>query len=461
MNFVGRQRELDFLTAEYEADRGSFVPIYGRRRVGKSQLLVEFLESRDGMYFLGTQSPPELQLREFMVAAAAALDEPLVAEITPNSWKHALATVASRWRGPGKFAIILDEFQWTATASPELQSVLQGLWDQSWRDGNIMLVLCGSYIGFMTREVLGSESPLFGRRTGQIHLKPFGYLEARDFHPELSVADCARIRFVCGGIPAYLRLFSPNRSFSQNIREQILGKFAPLHGEVDFLLREELREVTHYHAILMVLARGSRPLREIAKQTNIASGSLPYYLNQLVELGYLRRRHPVDGRPPVKRHVRYALEDPLLRFWFRFVFGNQSLLAQSGPDALWTQRIQPDLESWCGSGFEVLCREALPHIYRKERVLANIEIGEYWSKKVQIDVVGARDDSWIDLGECKWGRVNSAPRLVDELRSKRARFPNPTGASIGLRAFVRDGPAQDEGGVQWHDLEGLYSLQPN
>jgi AAA+ ATPase superfamily predicted ATPase len=165
---------------------------------------------------------------------------------------------------------MFDEFQWIAEKSPELTSVLQELWDRTWQKNNrILLILCGSYIGFMEREVLGQKSPLHGRRTGQILLKPFGYLEAARFHPNVSLAQAAMTYYICGGIPLYLRYFDARKSILQNIAAAMLSEQAPLYREPDFLLREELREVEKYYMILMALATGTLPSRDIARRSGI------------------------------------------------------------------------------------------------------------------------------------------------------------------------------------------------
>lgn len=458
--FIGRERELRVLEDAYQGPDAALIPIYGRRRVGKSELVLRFLRDRPGLYFLGKQAPGPIQLRELQREAARLLDEPLLADLPPDDWKRALSTVVDRWRGPGKLVLALDEFQWTAEGSPELISVLQDLWDRQWRaSGRVVLILCGSYVGFMERQVLGRRSPLFGRRTAQIHLKPFGFREAARFHPDWAPADVARARFVCGGMPLYLRLFEPRRSVDWNIRHALLDEYAPLHREPDFLLREELRDVESYHAVLLALASGQVRAADVAREAGLPERSLHYYLQQLSELGYVGRRHPLTEGRPAARHVRYVIEDPLLRFWFRFVFPNLSFLRASGPERTFADRIRPELDAWWGACFEGLCREALADLYAREGVAATYEIGEYWSKEAQIDVVGLRDDHWTDLGECKWGPVHSVPALRAELESRVAHYPNRRGATIGRRLFLREKPSgalPTDRNTFWHDLSDLY-----
>lgn len=436
--FIGRSREVKVLEGALSGPGSAFIPIYGRRRVGKSELIVHFLRSRPGLYFLGKQAPAALQLADFVREAALALDEPLLAHVAVDGWKQALELVLDRLPADRKFVIALDEFQWSAIASPELPSVLQELWDRRMRQqGNVVLILCGSYVGFMEREVLGRKSPLFGRRTGQIHLKPFGFREAAAFHPEYSLQSRAEAYFICGGVPLYLRSFAPRSSVEMNIIEQILDPYGALNREPDFLLREELREVETYHAVLQALATGRTMHSEIAKHAGIDGRRLHYYLAQLIELGYVGKRYPLTESRATARQVRYEVTDPLLRFWFRFVFPNLGYLQQMGPEKTLRNIVRPELASYFGDCFERLCREALAAIYEREGVSAAFEVGEYWASDVQIDVVGLREDGWTDLCECKWGPVRSLPRLEEELESKLARYPNGRGATVGRRLFVR------------------------
>jgi uncharacterized protein len=457
--FLGRRAELEILEQSWRASTGAFVPIYGRRRIGKSELILHFLRDRPAIYHVGKVAPAELQLREFLDEAARALAEPLLAQVAATTWRAALEAVDQAWKGPGKLIIALDEFQWTAGASPELPSLLQELWDRRWKRGRVMLILCGSMIGFMEREVLGAKSPLFGRRTAQIRLAPFGLRDAAAFHPRWSRTDQARVRFVVGGVASYLRAFDPARSFEQNLADNLLSEFAPLFREPEFLLREELREVGSYQAVLSAIAAGETTIRGIAHAAGLPERGLTYYLDQLQSLGYVARRFPLTGQRANPRQIRFVLEDPLLRFWFRFVFPHRSAVQRLGASRALGELIKPELDAYFGTCFERLCREALADRYVAEGV-PTFEIGEYWDRTVQIDVVGLRDDGWTDLGECKWGPISSVPAVVTELERKASAYPNPRGATIGRRIFVHRMPAASARakapGITWHSLDDLY-----
>lgn len=464
--FFGRTNELTYLSARYDSSKSEFLPVYGRRRVGKSTLLHHFIAKRRGMFFVGKEAPAQLQINEFMGLLAEATKQPLLKQVVVTNWGMAFdyfEEYALKTRE--KFILVLDEFQWMVGESKELPSLIQGRWDNRWKKlGNVFLVLCGSYIGFMEREVLGEKSPLFGRRTGQIFLKPFNFLESGQFHPGLSLQDKACVWFLCGGIPYYLEQFSRTESIEQNIIHQMLDEGSVLFREPDFLLREELREVGNFRAALMAVATGSLRMQEIEKATGIEKSKLSYYLNQLIELGYIQKDYPLFEGEANQRRVVYRLQDSLLRFWYRFVFPNISHLALHGPSAHFERYIKPELDSYFGGCFEMLCRQALPLIYKAERISSGFRVGSYWDHQtVQIDVVGLRDDGWTDLAECKWGKVVSVPRLVQEINAKTLLFPNKRNATIVKRIFTHHkltAKGFDKENILIHSLTDLYGLDP-
>lgn len=460
VEFIGRKNELKVLENAYLSKKSAFIPIYGRRRVGKSELILQFLKDKSGVYFVGKRAKSALQIKEFLTEASVSLQEPLLSGYYADSWRNAISAVANISKNYNKLVIVFDEFQWVVEAAPELPGVLQELWDRAWKNSSIMLILCGSYIGFMEREVLGKKSPLFGRRTAQIFLQPFCYLEAAEFHSSFSFTDRARTYFVCGGIPLYLQFFSSRRSVELNIMENLLNPYAPLYHEPDFLLREELRDVGNYYAILMAIASGFNSHANISKQTNIDNRALHYYLKQLMELGYLRRRYPVTDKKPIQRHVHYILDDPLLQFWFRFIYPNMSYIQQVGSEKALQERIIPHLASYFGHCFEQLCRETLPALYLREGLNASFTIGEYWNKDVQIDIVGLRDDNWTDLGECKWGTMRSTKAIENELEKKVKYYPNTRNATICKRIFTRNPVIKkhlQSSDFRYHSLKDIYT----
>ena len=461
MEFIGRKKELKALENAYHSQGSAFMPVYGRRRVGKSELIKHFIRDKQALYFLGKQAPGKLQLREFLRNGASVLKQPLLKQASAADWQEAISMVLEQVPAGEKIVLVMDEFQWTVEACLELPSVFQSFIDDDWGGKcKVFLILCGSYMGFMEKKVLGEKSPLFGRRSGQILLKPFSYLEAGQFHPRWSFTDKAKVFSICGGIPYYLKFFSPPDSLDINIRKNFLNEFSVLAREPEFLLREELKELKKYFGILTALSTGAVTNQEMAEITGIEEKTLFYYLNTLKELGYIAKHYPLTGAKPNPKQVRYKLKDPLLRFWFRFIYPNGSAIYQMEENNAFMNLIKPHLDSYFGHGFETLCRDALGHLYQQERLTCSYEIGEYWDKKVQIDIVGYRRDGVIDICECKWGKISSMPQLLKELGSKKAGFPNKENKTINCRLFLRSErnlPATDSN-IKVHSLEDLYRL---
>jgi len=458
-HFVGRERELDALEKQYLLPESNLIPIYGRRRVGKSELILHFKGDRPGVYFVGKQAPTSLQIHEFLITAADALEMPLLGKTAIADWKTAFSETVRAWTKPRKLILVLDEFQWSVEQDRSLPSVLQELWDREWQHtGKVMLIIAGSYVSFMEREVLGSKQPLGGRRTAQIQLQPFKFTESAKFHPGYSREDQARVYFITGGVPLYLLAFQENLSVAQNIRGTFLNEFAPLSREPEFLLREELQGLQKFQAVLDALAAGRLSLRDIGKALGLDPRAITYQLGTLMDIGYVGREFPLTKRRPSPKDVRYSLKDALLRFWYRFVFPNLSRIREN-PNAAFATLIAPQLEAFYGACFERLCREALAQLYLKEAAHASTQVGEYWNnKELQIDVVGIRSDNWIDLGECKWGAVTSAPALVSELEAKVEKYPNSTNATLGRMLFTRRPLQMEKSGLRHLSLEDMFGL---
>lgn len=458
--FVGREAERAALERQYASRRSSLIPVYGRRRVGKTELLMQFIEGKPSVYFSATQKLKGPQLGDLMRAAATALSSPALADAAPGSWETALRLILGAAPRGKKLVLVLDEFQWLCESSPDLPSVLQRLWDLEWQHKNdIALILCGSFIGFMEREVLGARSPLHGRRTADLRIQPFGFREAAEFHPGWSREEQARAHFVCGGIPAYLRRFDPGQSVMQNLATEFFALEAFFQREPDFLLREELAEVKQAASVLEVIALGRRSQKDIAAAVGLTPSALQPHLRNLTGLGYLERVVPLSPQAAPRTSVVYRISDPLLRFWFRFIDPNVSTLRLIDPERAVEQVVIPQWDAFCGEGFERMCREALPALYVDEGVVGRFQVGEYWDRTIQLDVVGLRSDGWVDLGECKWAGKPSLAAAANDLQRRSAVFPAGD-RTVRRHLFFRRAPSGSKGDALVHDLDELYGDAP-
>lgn len=456
MKFIGRKAELKLLEKEYKAARGSFVPVYGRRRVGKSQLLIEFARQKPALYFTALQSTNAQNLREFGRMAAETTGLKSLADA--SSWETLLRDTVTAWRASGRRILIIDEIQWMVQAAGEIPSLLQRLWDHDWQNRkDFMLILCGSHFGFFQDEILRAGSPLYGRRTAHIHLTPFGLDEAGQFHPGLHEEDRAKIYFITGGNPYYLQKFE-RESIQVNIIRNFLAPQADLAMEVDYLLHEETKQVPTAKAILSAIAGGCRRYTDVAASVGLEANNLSYYLDPLETIGFIEKKAPLSNVESSRKLARYEIADPFLRFWFRFFFPAYGAPVFENPEAIFHDQIRPQLDAYWGTCWERICRQQLPAIYAREGIASHCQVGQFWTaKEVQIDVVSLRGDGWIDLGECRWAHVRSLASLARELERRIAQFPNPRGASIGRRLFVRSYQGAKPEGSYVHTLHDFYS----
>lgn len=418
--FYNRERELEQLRRTLSSPRPELFVVYGRRRVGKSALLRQACAGRRHIFFTADLGTRQDQLSAFGTALAQGLAEPEWATVRFETWEAALRFLAARAREK-PLVLVLDEFQHLVRADPSLPSVLQRLWDAELQGLALSIVLCGSYVSFMEREVLGADKPLFGRRTGQLLVQPLEARHAALFFPSWTAGDRMRAVAVLGGIPAYLRQFTPERGFDANLELHLLHPNAPLFEEPRFLLMEELREPQIYFSICRAIAHGAGRPNEIAQAAGqITSVGLLPYLTALRELRLVDRIVPASIRNPERtRRSLYRLSDDFLRFWFRFVLPNRTALEGGDAATVRQRKIEPHLAQFVAPSFEEACRQHLRELHRTGVLPAVYDrIGSWWQHAEEVDIAAVADDGPLLLGECKW---TAAPVDLDVLRQLEAK----------------------------------------
>ncbi len=422
MAFFNRTDELKFLTKQANDDRAALVVLYGRRRTGKTSLLRHFATGRRSILFVADQESRADQLAAFSRVAFAALAEPGLDGTSFPTWEAALRFVGSRAQESPLF-VVLDEFGYLCESEPSLPSVLQRLWDAELRDTRLHLVLCGSYVSFMEKEVLGAKNPLYGRRTGEWLLQPFRFRDARAFCPDRPLDDQVAVYGLLGGIPAYLEHFHADRTIAENVVTELLSKGAALYNEPRFLLMEELRDPHIYFSVCHAVAFGRTTPNEIAQGAGLADrGATSRYLETLREMRVLERRTPVTERNPERtRRGRYRLCDPFFRFWFRFVLPNRSALEAGDPQQVFDSKVAPYLDQHESIAFEEVCEQHLWDLNRRGKLPARYDrIGSWWRGDAEVDLVAVADDGHLLLSECKWSVKPVGTDVYDDLVAKGA-----------------------------------------
>ncbi len=424
--FVNRIQELNFLEKTFKEKKARFVIMYGRRRIGKTELLRQFSRNKKHLFFSSDLSSEQEQLKQFSEKIFQLTRESFLETQSFNSWESLLRYIFD-YLVLNTPLIIIDEFPYLCISNPALPSIVQKIWDEKGQRTNVFLILCGSYMNFMEKEILGNKSPLFGRRTGQMVLEPLSYEELESFFPNYTEEEIISTYGILGGTPAYLQRFKDSKSVEKNVKDEILNKNGFLFSEPRFLLIEELREPSIYFSILQAIAFGRTRLNEIVQATGIGdSHKVNKYLSVLRELRIVKREIPATEEKPYKsRKGIYLLADPFFRFWFRYVLPNLSYLEEGEINYVWQEKIKPSINSFLGFTYEDICLQKIKQFNRRNILPFKAkDIGRWWSNKEEIDIVAYDDQNSFIFGECKWKNKKIGLKELQVLERKASIFLN-------------------------------------
>lgn len=420
--FVDREDELAYLEELYRKAGSRLFIVYGRRRVGKTELLRRFSANKSHIFFSCDLSSEREQLRQFTEKIYHATGDSFLLSQPFQSWEALFRYLFDR---EGISLVVIDEFPYLCMVNKALPSILQKVWDEKANGGDLLLILCGSYMGFMEKEVLGHKSPLFGRRTGQMVLGPLRFEDIAGFYPNYSKEERVQTYAILGGTPAYLKRFDPEKGIESNVKEGILNKNSFLYSEPRFLLMEELRDPSLYFSVLKAIAFGKTRLNEIVQDAGIGDRhKVNKYLTVLRELRIVKREVPVTEEMPHKsRRGVYLLRDPFFRFWFRYVFPNVGYLEEGEVDYVWNTKILSTFDGFVGFVFEDICMEMLKGFNKLGRLpFKASRIGRWWDGEDEIDIVALGEDHSCLLCECKWTERKVGLSLFQALERKAEKF---------------------------------------
>lgn len=393
--------------------------MYGRRRVGKTAICLEFLKQKTGTYFLVQKSGNQAQ----ELTNKFAKENNIFPEET-NTFKETFRFIHKNVKG--RYVIAIDEFPYLIQEDTSIPSQFQSIIDEELQDSPIMLLLLGSSVSIIEDEVLAHKSPLYGRRTGQMKIQPFTIREIAQLFPKKSQEELIEIYGTLDGIPAYLKQFEPKKTTLENIQQHILEKEHYLFEEADFLLNQELREPKKYKAILYAISNGKNRMSEIAKETGIAQTVIPKYLDTLLTLEIITRKTSINEKD-VSRNTIYDFNDNFFRFYFRFVYPNIMLLEERKIKTV-IKEIKQEFQTYLGMIFEEVCRQYLRKSGEYTRV------GSYWSKGVEIDVIGTNKEKTF-IAECKYKDDVDYENEMKRLQGKKHPFEKNVSYEIFAKSF--------------------------
>ncbi|MGC8935940.1 MAG: ATP-binding protein [Candidatus Methanomethylicaceae archaeon] len=417
--FLNREEELGLLEERFRSNNAEFIIIYGRRRVGKTALILEFIRQYGGIYLLARETTGLENLMRFSERVATHLRDSVLIKNPFRSWDAFFEYLYQK--SSDRLVIAIDEFPYLVKDSREILSSLQEYWDLKLSKSKIFLILCGSSVSMMEK-MLGHKSPIYGRRTSQLRLRAADFFNARAFLPNYSTEDFLKAYAILGGNPAYLLTFDDKKSIEENLLQYFRsGSF--LYQDAQFILREELDEPRNYFAIMEAVAKGMTTLGEIMNETGLERGKIGKYLSILIDLDLIRREIPVTASWKSRRG-RYYISDPYFSFWFRYVQPNAELIETGNARAL-IELVMKDFNSYLSTIFEEVVRQFLLRFSG----IKFTKIGRWWDKGEEIDILGLNEYERRALFvEVKWSELSQKEiEAILRALNKKAEFVNLKG----------------------------------
>lgn len=422
--FIGRKQELHALESLYNKEGFQMMVLYGRRRVGKSTLLQKFIEGKKTVFYTAVRSSSQRNLKLMGDYALEAL-APDMKGTHFSSYEHFFHWIGEKAE-PERIVFIIDEFPYLVEQDKSLLSILQKHIDLEWLAGRMFLILSGSSISFMEDEVLSGKSPLFGRRTSQLKLKAFDYMDAAKFVPNYSAEEKAIVYGVTGGIAKYLAMFDDTASLDDNLKQLFFMNTGYLYEEPNNLLTQEFKNVPLYNAIIEAVAAGRSKIATISDLTHMDPTKVSHAASNLVATGILRKDYAITDENN-KRKVQYVLSDNMFRFWYQFVSDGVGMIDFGRGTIYYDNVVKKRLSSYMGGVFEDMCRHYTMHLGTSGRLKClTTKVGRWWGnnpakrEETDIDVVGIDSISkQAVIGECKFKNELLDKAIFEQLKERR------------------------------------------
>ena len=427
--FIGRDEELQELNKLYKSERLEVAVMYGRRRVGKTELINYFCKGKKSVFFTAVENSSDYNLNAFIEAVHKSrlrLSDESFAKMIPADYMQLFDLIAV-FAKQEKIILVIDEYPYLAKAEKSISSILQKYIDYNFKNTNMLIILCGSSMSFMENQVLSAKSPLYGRRTAQFKIEPFDYSNAVKFVQNYSKEDKLLTYGILGGTPYYLSQVDNKKSLQENITELFFNSKGLLFEEPGSLIKQELREPHLYNAIITVIANGSTRLSEISDKVGKPANLCEIYIKKLISLGLVVKEKPTGEKSGTRS--LYILNDNMFKFWFRYVQDNLTLILK-GLGRKTVDNIWPEINSFMGRCFEEVCIQYMWKNYASLPIQPK-EIGRWWGnnpkekQEEEIDIY-AVDGSKALFGECKYKNTKTGIDTLENLERKSNLFKKHT-----------------------------------
>lgn len=423
--FIGREKELQTLERLYAKDTFECVVIYGRRRVGKTTLINEFIKNKRAIFYPGVDSN-EKQNLELFSKSILSVETGKEIDTVFKDFSAAFEYVEGMAQ-TDRLILVIDEYPYLANCYPGISSLLASMIDHKFLNSKLMLILCGSSLSFMENQVLGYQSPLYGRRTAQMKIEPFIFAECIKYYQHFNKQDLAVAYGITGGIPLYMSKLDDSKSMEENIKENFFDTSAYLFEEPGNLLKQKCREPMQYNAIIKSIATGSSKVSEIVGAAGLPdTATASNYIGKLISLGIVQRESPYKENS--NRKSIYKLSDGMFQFWYRFVPDNIALIEQGAPDMVY-RKIQHQISAYMGFVFEEICRQYLWKENLQGRTLIEFSnMGRWWGNnsttksQTEIDILADNENNEAIFAECKWRNEPVGEAELKELQHQSTLF---------------------------------------
>ena len=411
LKFINRKSEIKALKQAQKSKKAEFFVIYGRRRIGKTELIKEFSKNTKHFYYLAKKQNIEIEIEEFR----NKFSEKFNIYLKENKIEEIFKEILTKINLKEKFVIIIDEFPYWIVKDETITSKFQYIWDELLKNKNIFLILCGSYMSIMEEKVLSKKSPLYGRRTGQLKLEPMRIKYLKNFLPKYKIEELIETYGATGTIPFYLKEMNSSTTFLENINNTFFNKANILNKEAEFILREELREPHTYLNILKSIIDGATKISEIATKSKVDITNIHKYLRILTNLKLIKKIKPINSAPKEKRYI-YKVEDNYYRFWLTYIYPYETDIEEDPKSVLKT--LGKNYPRYLSPIFEDFCQKIIRKLNIKINKLG-MKTGKWWYKDKEIDIIALNENTKeILFVECKYKhKVNPEP-LLKELKEK-------------------------------------------
>lgn len=423
--FIGREEELRKLEEQFDGNSFEFSVIYGRKKVGKTALISEFIKDKKAIYCPTMEANEKQNLEIFsqsIMSVAMGTSTNIVFRDFQDAFEY-VGQIAKEER----LVFVIDNYPHLDNCYSKISSLLTSMIEDKWIHSKLMLILCGSSVSDMENKVLGAKSPFKGKITAEMKVLPFTFAECRQYYRKFNRKDMALAYGMSGGIPAYMDKFDENKSMEANIKANFFDTSAYLFEEPANLLRQEFREPMHYNAILKAIATGSTKISEISLHSGLCDTSATSnYMSKLMALGLVEKIYPHQAKSTKK--TVYRITDGMVQFWYQFIPDNMPLIGVGAKDRVY-DRVEGQISAYMGTIFEEMCKQYLcKENDRGDLPVQFTSIGKWWGidpankQQTQVDILADNEQNEAIFVKCKWSEEEMTEDDLNELRHQSTLF---------------------------------------